>query len=161
MVDRVVRIEGAKKIQAIAIALRHMGEDRTIINEMTKRIRRAAGPLRAAVKSMARAILPKLGGLGVWVSRANIRVSVKRSSRYAGVSLFVGKDSIHGRTDMVAIDAGKVRHPTYGNRKHWSLQAVTPGFATNVMHGSAADRFQADTLAAVDAAVAQVLHGLQ
>lgn len=152
-----VRIGGAEKIRLVAQALRHLGTDRTILNEAAKEIRAAAPNLRAAIRDNAVAILPKRGGLNRWVAAASIRVRVLRSGRKAGISLVVGRDSVHGRTDIARIDAGVTRHPLWGQRRHWYPQTVTPGFATDVMNHEAADVLRAAGDAALDKAIGQVL----
>lgn len=155
-----VRIGNADKIRLVAQALRHLGTDRTIINEAAKNIRKAAPGLRKAIRDSAQANLPKRGGLNRWVAAASILIKVLRTGRRAGVTLTVGRDSAHGRTDIKRIDAGVTRHPLFGNRRRWYPQPVTPGFATNVMNTEAADQLRAATEAALDTAIEQVLHVL-
>jgi hypothetical protein len=159
-----VRIEGGQKIAAVARALRHLGADRTIVKEMNKRIRSSAPAVRAAIRRNALKTLPRGGGLNKWVAAASIRVSVRRTERTAGVYIIVGRNSGTAdavrRSDIRKIDAGIVRAPLWGNRHRWYPHAVTPGFASNVVAGEAGDVFRADAVAAVDAAVEQVLHVL-
>lgn len=152
-----VHIGGSEKIRLVAKALRHLGTDRTILNEAAKNIRKAAPSIRDAIRASAKSNLPKRGGLNVWVSKASIRVRVLRTGRRAGISLVVGRNSAHGRTDIKRIDAGVTRHPLWGNRKHWYAQSVTPGFATNVIRTGGADQLRAASEAALDTAIKQVL----
>jgi hypothetical protein len=156
-----MHVEGGRKIALVAKALRHLGTDRTIVNEMTKRIRKTTPVIRDAVRKNALATLPKAGGLGAWVARASMRVAVSRTDRKAGVYLVVGRDSVHGRTDIVGLDAGKTRAPLWGNRKHWYPHIVKPGFATSVMAGPGLDMVRDEISAAIDDAVAQVLDGIR
>lgn len=155
-----VHVEGSRKIALVGRALRQMGTDRSILNEMTKQIRQSAPPLRDEIRQSARTTLPRRGGLGEWVARARINVSVKRGATTAGVYVNIGKNSIHGRTDLQSLDAGTVRHPLWGKRKYWYPQAVTPGFASRVIDGPAFDRFQADAEQAIDVAVERALRGI-
>lgn len=103
-----------------------MGADRQIVNDMAKEIRRAGPAIRREVRAHIMAELPKRDGLNAWVARAPVRINVRRGATTAGVSVTVGRNSQTGRADLKGLDAGGVRHPLYGNRKHWYGQAVTP-----------------------------------
>jgi hypothetical protein len=118
---------GAAKIRLIGLALRRLGADRQIVNDMAKEIRRSGPAIRREVRAHILAELPKSGGLNEWVARAPVRLVVRRGANTAGVSVRVGRNSRSGRADLKGLDAGGVRHPLWGNRKHWYGQAVTPG----------------------------------
>lgn len=152
-----LHITTSAKIRLVAAELRRLGDDRTIVNEMTKRIRRQAGPIRKAIKKSAVDTLPKTGGLGAATARSTVRVSVRRGERSAGVSIVVTKKSPKGKADLNRLDLGSLRHPLWGNRKHWYPQTVTPGFATKPVEGPIADQFVRDVNEAVDAAIEEVL----
>lgn len=152
-----IRVEGGQKIALVGKALRHLGTDRTIVNVMTKKIRASSPEIRAAIKAEARKILPKRGGLNRWVAAANIRVSVTRTSRSAGVRIVVGRNSAHGRSDIRDIDAGVTRSPLWGHRKHWYPHAIAPGFASGPVHGDIGEQFRLHALEAIDTAVQEVL----
>lgn len=145
-------------IALVGRAVRRLGADRTIVNEMTKEIRRAGTKtVKPAVRASALAVLPRRGGLNRWVAAAAVRVAVRRGTRAAGVEVVVGRNSRGGRTDSKRIDAGRVRAPAWGNRRAWHLQAVTPGFATDPITGPAADDFREGVVRAVDRAVERLL----
>lgn len=90
----------------------------------------AVTPARPAIRSSARANLPRRGGLNEWVAKSSITTSVLTGPRTAGVRLRVRK----GGHDLYDLDkGGVVRHPVYGNRNVWVSQQVAPGFASKVV----------------------------
>lgn len=105
---------------------------REITKAMGKGIRKAVAPARKAIKKVALSSLPKGGGLNVWVSKTRINVQIKTAGRRAGVKLKGGRNSEGGRSDMAAIDRGRVRAPSWGRRTRgsWHTVQVTPGFFT-------------------------------
>jgi hypothetical protein len=90
------------------------------------RIRIALAPAIGAVRQSARSTLPQQGGLNEWVANASYRTSVLRGPKTAGVSIR-GRKTGH---NLKEIDAGKVRHPVYGNRNNWATTYVPPGYFT-------------------------------
>lgn len=148
----------SREIADVAAAVRKLGSDRTIVNELSKEIRRGGTKtVRPAVKASALAILPKRGGLNAWVAKSSIRIAIRRGARSAGISVVVGRNSKGGRTDSKRIDAGRVRAPAWGNRKAWHVQTVTPGYATDPLTGPVVDEFRDLAATAVDNAVRRLL----
>ncbi len=41
------------------------------------------------------------------------------------------------KLDLRSLDAGRLRHPLYGNRRHWYTQRVRAGFWTKTMRKEA------------------------
>jgi hypothetical protein len=152
-----IRVTGAAEIAAIAAACRSLGVDRSIVNDMAKEIRKAVPPIRRAVKVRAVQILPHRGGLGSWVAKARITSSIRTSGNSAGVKIKGGRNSRGGRSDLKAIDAGQVRHPTWGHRP-WSAQAVRAGFFTDAATPVARDHLERAVLVAADHAAERILH---
>lgn len=141
-------------IAAVGAAVRALGDGREVVNEMAKEIRTAVPPVRVAVRSHALAFLPEAGGLNEWVASAGVRAAVRRGPRTAGVSLVAGRNSRRRRADLKRLDAGRLRHPTYGHGP-WVLQQVQPGWFTDPVVDHAADF--ADAIAgAVDTAARKV-----
>lgn len=116
--------------------LRRYREQKETIKAITKGLRQAVVPARRAVRNAAREILPKSGGLNEWVARASMLIQIRLSGRRAGVRLKAGRNSERGRTDMTAIDRGRVRAPSWGRRVKgaWHVVEVTPGFFTETLH---------------------------
>lgn len=136
--------------------LRGFRERRTVVNACARGIRAAAKPVRQAIKRRARQTMPTAGGLNVWVSRISIRAAVKLSGRSASIKLVGGRNSQGGRSDIRAIDAGRVRAPSWGRKGvgNWHTQSVPPGFfrETAANHPS----WRADVDRQVDAALDEI-----
>lgn len=152
-----IDVRGAEGLALVATAVRRLGTDRTIVNEMAKEIRAAVPPVRKGFKANALAYLPRRGGLGAWVARAKVTARIRRSASNAGVTLVAGRNSQGGRTDMKRMDAGKTRHPMWGNRSAWAPQTVKAGVFTDAVTDEGAQAFREATVRAVDNAVVKVL----
>lgn len=154
-----VSIEGAEKLALVGKAVRKLGSDRTIVNNLSKRVRRLVGPVKRELKASAMATLPRHGGLNLWVAKAAVRVAVRRGEDTAGVDITAGRNSRTGRrSDLRRIDQGRLRHQTYGHRP-WSTQSVQPGyFSTPLVDGPIVEEFQSEVIAAIDDAIVEVLH---
>lgn len=140
--------------------LRGFDQRREIQKACSAGIRKAVAPARKAVKKAAKNTLPKRGGLNVWVGRTRITAQFRYAGRKAGVKLKGGRDSSDGhRTDIVRIDAGRVRAPAWGHktRAGWHNVAVTPGFFSQTLADLPDWRSEVD--AAVDASLEQLRRG--
>jgi hypothetical protein len=106
---------------------------RAITLACAKGIRRAVTPARQAIRRTAVDTLPHAGGLNLWVSKISILAAVRFSGRRAAVKLKGGRNSLGGRSDITAIDRGRVRAPSWGRRTRasWHTVIVTPGFFTH------------------------------
>lgn len=149
----------SKDIARLASSVRRLGADRTIVNNMAKRVRASVPPIRQAVRDNALRILPKRGGLNRWVARVSVNARVRRSASNAGVSLAIGRNSAKQRTDSAKIDAGRLRAPLFGDRRYWHLQAVRPGFASKAVTEEGVTEFRKQVVLAVDDAVEEALRG--
>lgn len=112
--------------------LRAFDNRREIVKAMSKGIRAGVPPVRKAIRAAALATLPAAGGLSRWVATTRINLQVKASGRRAGIKLIGGRNSLRGRSDIAAIDRGRVRAPSWGRRTpgSWHTQQVRPGFFT-------------------------------
>lgn len=112
--------------------LRTFRERREVTNATARGIRAATKPARKAIKKAAREKLPKRGGLNVWVSKISVLAQVRLTGNRAGVKLKGGRNSLGARSDITAIDRGRVRAPSWGHRTRasWHTVTVTPGFFT-------------------------------
>jgi hypothetical protein len=155
-----VNIEGADKLALVGKAVRLMGSDRTVIKNLTKRIKSLGTPVKAELKASALASLPHRGGLNLWVASSRVVVSVRRGASTAGVDISEGRNSKTGkRSDLRALNKGKLRHPVHGNRRKWTLQSIEPGFFDDVIDGPVGEQFQAEVIGAIDDTIAEVLRG--
>lgn len=139
--------------------LRGFDGRREIVKAIGRGVRKGAPAVRKAIRSRAVDTLPHRGGLGRWVAKASITVQVKLQSRKGTIKLKGGRNSAGARSDIRAIDAGRVRAPSWGKRTSasWHTQSVTPGFFTET--AGAAQDWRAGVDAAVDAALDQIRKG--
>lgn len=108
----------------------------------------AARPVRREIAASARSKLPRRGGLGAWVAAARVTVRQVDQGGTVGVAISASKAG----HDLAAIDAGSIRHPTWG-RAPLHQQGVTPGYFTDVMTGPVARRARKAMLDALAAAM--------
>lgn len=148
----------AVSAEQLARELRAFDGRRAIVKSLRRALTRAARPAIKATRAHAQRILPARGGLGVWVSQARIGFRIGYAGRGAGVRLRGSRRSVRDRSDLLRIDEGSVRAPTYGRRSRgsWHVQQVTPGWWTDPLTESDW-RDQADQ--AVDDALDEIRRG--
>ncbi len=119
-------------LQKLIADLKGFSNKKEVLKEFRKEVRKPVPAVRKAIRNRAKAILPALNGLGAWVAKASITVRFKLSGRSTGITLKAGRNSQTGRSDLRRIDAGRVRHPSWGRRGagQWHNQAVATGFFT-------------------------------
>jgi hypothetical protein len=139
--------------------LRGFDRRREIVKALSKAVRKPVPAVRRAIKARALATLPHRGGLGAWVAASRVTTQVKLTGRSAAIRLKGGRNSSGGRSDIKAIDAGRVRAPSWGKRTpaSWHAQRVPAGFFTKPV--SEADQWVAAADQAVDAALEQLRRG--
>jgi hypothetical protein len=139
--------------------LRAFTDRRIVVKELRTGIRKPFGAVRARVRARALAILPSAGGLGEWVARARVNLQIKVLGTSVRILASAGRNSMSGRTDMKAIDRGRLRHPEFGRRGRgdWHTQSVPDGFFTKTVHD--APEWQAETVAAFDRALDHIRRG--
>lgn len=139
--------------------LRKFEGRREVTSQLRKEIRRPIPSVRAAVKRRALDVLPRGGGLNVWVSRTKVTAKIRLAGRAAGVQLKGSRKSAKDKSDLRRLDAGKVRHPSWGRRggDQWHSQAVTPGFFTKP--SAEVDQWRAAVERALDNAVEVIRRG--
>lgn len=91
-------------------------------------------PTRQKVKQSALDTLPSRGGLNKWVARVP-KGNTDFRERSAGVRISMSKKG----HDLAALNRGRLRHPLFGNRRHWYTQEITPGFFTRPIEDDADD----------------------
>ena len=112
--------------------LRKFDDRKEVVKQLRQEIRKPVPAVRKAIKARALETMPKAGGLNVWVSKTRMTVQIKLSGRAAGVRLKGGRNSTGGRSDIRAIDRGRLRAPSWGHRGKgaWHTQEVKAGFFT-------------------------------
>jgi hypothetical protein len=91
--------------------------------ELLREIRGSAKKAIPDVRASAGRTLPKRGGLAARVAEQPYAVRTSLAASGAAVKI-IGQ----GMKELRDIDAGRLRHPVYGNREVWKAQSVTPGF---------------------------------
>lgn len=139
--------------------LRAFDGRREIVKAIGKGVRRGLPAVRRAIRARAVEVLPHRGGLGRWVAKGSITATVKLRARSGTIKLKGGRNSAGARSDIKAIDAGRVRAPSWGRRygNSWHNQAVTPGFFTET--AASAKDWHDDVDRAVDDALDQIRRG--
>ncbi|MBW8801111.1 MAG: hypothetical protein JF597_48470, partial [Streptomyces sp.] len=77
------------------------------------------------------------------------RTALRTGSRTASLRLVTFADGKRERRDIRAINAGALRHPLFGHRKHWYTTRVRAGFFERAT-AEAADRAEAAMITVLD-----------
>jgi len=146
-------------IEALVRDLRGFRARQEVIVQLRKRIREPIPAVRRDIKAEALATMPHSGGLNRWVAATRITATIKINSRAARVTLKGGRGSLRKRSDIRAIDRGRVRAPSWGHRGPgaWHTQGVAPGFFTRPAADATEWRKAIDR--AVDAALDTIRRG--
>jgi hypothetical protein len=130
-----------------------------VTRQLRKELRAPIPGVRAAIRRRALATMPRRGGLNRWVAQVRVTAAVKFSGRSAGVRLKGGRNSTGGRSDIRAIDRGRVRAPSWGRRSRgaWHNQTVPAGFFTGP--ATEVDQWRDACVKAVDNALETISRG--
>lgn len=130
-----------------------------VTKQLRREIRRPVPAVRKAVQRRALDTLPRRGGLNVWVSKTKVTAQIKLSGRAAGVRLKGSRKSAKDKSDLRRLDAGRVRHPSWGRRGvgQWHTQTVPDGFFTKP--SSEVTQWRDATVRAVDNALEVIRRG--
>lgn len=134
---------GANELAKVGKALKAAG-DGDLRKELLAGIRGEVKKMIPDVQASARSSLPKSGGLA---DRVASQKWAARSSLASGKVSLVGS----GMKALRDIDAGRLRHPVFGNRSTWVQQRVAPGFFTKPLE---------DNLPAVRTEIEKVMRGI-
>jgi hypothetical protein len=139
--------------------LKSFDRRREVVKAMSAGLRKSAPQVRKKIREVAIATLPAEGGLNKWVSSIRINLRIKTAGRNASIKLVGGRNSFGGRSDINAIDRGRVRAPTFGQRFKgaWHTVEVEPGFFTKT--ADAADEWRSSVDAEVDKAFDKLRRG--
>jgi hypothetical protein len=126
--------------------------------DLLKGTREGLKPLKADVQASAAKKLPKAGGYAATVAR-----SVKVSSRVTGGKKVVALVSVTAsgkreNRDLPSLNRGLLRHPLFGNRRHWYRQTVHRGLVDDPVD-RARDRIVANAREAAEAYARSIARG--
>lgn len=149
----------AISVTELIAELRGFDGRREVVKAIGRGVRAGVPAVRTAIRQRALDTLPHGGGLGAWVAKTRITVVVKLSGRAGGIKLKGGRNSLGSRSDINAIDRGRVRAPAWGRRfkGQWHTQSVAPGFFTEP--AAAAKDWHDGVEQAVDAALETLRRG--
>lgn len=116
-----VTIEGAEKLQALAKALKQVG-DKELRKELFSSLQRATKPTREKVRANLAADLPHAGGLAAIMAASRLSTRTRAAGKNPAVRI-----EAKAPHDLRSMDKGRIRHPVYGNRKKWATQQIEPG----------------------------------
>ena len=139
-----VRVDGAERLAKVAGAIAR-NTPNTLRKELLRGMRAAAKPAVKHVKEAAVRDLPHAGGMGQFAKKSTIGVRTRTSGEGAGVRIIAVKKG----HDVAAIDRGRLRHPTFGNKKSWHTQSVKPGFFSDTITNER-DEMQIEMLRSMD-----------
>jgi hypothetical protein len=116
--------------------LKRTTDSKAVLKEVRRTIRGPLPETRRRVKLAALRNLPRGNGLGAWVAKTRLTAKIKLTGSTVAVNIKGGRNSASKkRSDIDAIDRGRVRHPSWGRRGpgQWHNQAVAPGFFTKTV----------------------------
>jgi hypothetical protein len=122
----------SESLTRLVAELRKFDDRKAVMRELRAEIRKPLPVIRKEIKARAETTLPRAGGLNRWAAGTKITLQVKMTGRSAGVRIKGGRNSKGGRSDIRALDRGRLRHPSWGRRGRgqWHTQQVIPGFFT-------------------------------
>lgn len=150
-----VKITGADQMEKLGRDLRAAGA-KTLRKEFMRAGRELGKPVADAFKAAALADLPKKGGLNEWVAkRMKTKTQIRLSGKNVGISFVTRHKGERGLSDLKALNAGRVRYPLFGDRDHWYVHGVAPGFIFRAFDAMSED-VRNEFLAAVDRTTEQL-----
>jgi hypothetical protein len=115
------------------------GADKHFRRELFRGLNRAAKPLGKAVQESIPDYMPNRGGYAATLQRSHsTRTQIKTGGRDPAVRL-ISRTKGGVKRRVKALEAGKLAHPVFGNRKVWRTQSVKPGFFTEPIEAGADD----------------------
>lgn len=152
---------GSQALSRLIADLKGFEGRKAVVRELRKELRAPLPKVRQAVRAAAVSDLPSRNGLGAWVAKSTITVSTRLGAKSAGISLRGGRNSQRKRSDIRAIDAGKVRAPSWGHRGPgaWHVQTVKDGFFTKTITGDLENEWHMAAVRAVEHATEVIRNG--
>lgn len=141
------RVSGADELNRLAHKLK--GADKALRKELYSGLQRATKPIRADVSRSLATRLPQHGCLARKMAKAKVTTRIKTANRNTRLTIRVS--SPRGEDfDVQAMDRGRLRHPTFGQR-NWVTQQIPPGVVSDPLERGAvpARREAAEAMARV------------
>lgn len=155
-----VSTTGDAELRRLIADLRGFEKRKEVVKALRKELRRPVPKARQAIRGAALRMLPRRGGLNAWVAASRVTAQVRLgSARSAGITLRGGRNSQGGRSDIKAIDRGRVRAPAWGNRSAWHSQTVPEGYFTKTVSEDLAPAWREAAVSAVNEATEVLRRG--
>lgn len=116
--------DGARELEIVARRLKETGNS-GLKKELLAGIRKEGKETVKDIKKSAADVLPHAGGLAELVSRSSYGIRTRLTGNSVGVSI---KGTSRSVKSLRALNAGRLRHPVFGNRDVWVEQSVEPGW---------------------------------
>lgn len=143
-------------LNELARDLKGFVDRKEILKQLRTEMRAPMPEARQRVKAAAQRLLPSRGGLGAYVAgRLRLTAQIRVNGSSSRLTIKGSRPKAGGMVDLRRIDAGRLRHPTYGHAP-WVNQTVSEGFASNTLTEEMADRWRRT----VDDAVAKAVRSL-
>lgn len=156
-----VRINGAVQLRQVAAQIKAAG-DKGLAREMARALTKAVGPLDKAIEAEAHKTMPS-GYRDVLTASLRHRRSTRTAARTASVRLTTTGAGTREQRDLIALNAGKLRHPVYGRSRRikrgprtgtaqpnpWSVTTIRAGFYDRGIE-KAADTTERELLTVLD-----------
>lgn len=121
-------VRGAEKLEALGKRFKAAGGP-ALRRELLRGIRESNKPTIARIRESAADKLPHAGGLAEEVSSNRIGTRTRLTGRSAGVRI-----TMTGRISLSSLNAGRLRHPVFGNRSVWVQQTVPAHWYDDPVH---------------------------
>jgi hypothetical protein len=140
-------VSGSSQLHVLAARIRAVG-DKGLGREFGDALKKTAEPVQAAVREESARVLP--GSYAALFSTSlRFRTQLRTGAREASLRLVTFADGKKERRDIVSINQGALRHPLFGNRRHWYATRVRSGFFDRGTD-QAADEAEKKMLAVLD-----------
>jgi hypothetical protein len=117
-----IEIRGGQELASVGRRLRKAGAGE-LRRELLRGVREVAKPVIPKIRANALETLPRSGGLAAEYAAHKIAVRTSLAERSANVRI-VSTD----RGRLRSVNAGRLRHPVFGNTDVWAQQKVEPGW---------------------------------
>jgi len=121
-----MHVTSGAELRYVAAKLRKAAA-RDLTRELRQAYRKSVRPLQREIKEEAIAVLPKRGAYNITMSKA-VKTSVLGGLGRRALTVRVYARGKGEERDVRAVNAGIVRHPLFGHRKHWYVTRVRRGF---------------------------------
>jgi hypothetical protein len=130
-----LEVRGAEQLAALSRRLRSAGTaGKGLRRELLAGIQRSTKPIKAEVEASWASRAPHRGGL----SQRPLKLSTRTRASGQKVGVRIVSASRDGYS-LGQIDAGRVKHPVFGNRKAWAMTHIQPGIITDPQEQGAPD----------------------